>query len=145
MPTLLFIWKELLSPSGPCPENRTLKDSGTSLYCFVMLCNQGSSRLRGSLLITLVKPSAYQQQSAPHITMLPPLPCLPRTLRGALPFRGISHLEGGFTLRCLQRLSLPGLATLPWGWSPTGTPVARPSRSSRTKDSSSQISCACAG
>ena len=27
---------------------------------------------------------------------------------------GISHLEGGFTLRCLQRLSLPDLATLPW-------------------------------
>ena len=29
---------------------------------------------------------------------------------------GISLLEGGFTLRCLQRLSLPGLATLlcPW-------------------------------
>ena len=26
---------------------------------------------------------------------------------------GISHLEGGFTLRCLQRLSLPDLATLP--------------------------------
>ena len=24
---------------------------------------------------------------------------------------GISHLEGGFTLRCLQRLSRPGLAT----------------------------------
>ena len=24
---------------------------------------------------------------------------------------GISHLEGGFTLRCLQRLSLPNLAT----------------------------------
>ena len=29
---------------------------------------------------------------------------------------GISHLEGGFTLRCLQRLSLPGLATLPCTW-----------------------------
>ena len=29
---------------------------------------------------------------------------------------GISHLEGGFTLRCLQRLSLPDLATLPCGW-----------------------------
>ena len=29
---------------------------------------------------------------------------------------GISHLEGGFTLRCLQRLSLPDLATLPWSW-----------------------------
>ncbi len=29
---------------------------------------------------------------------------------------GISHLEGGFTLRCLQRLSLPDLATLPCSW-----------------------------
>ena len=58
---------------------------------------------------------------------------------------GISHLEGGFTLRCLQRLSLPDLATLPWRWSPTGTPAVRPSRSSRTKDSSSQISYAHAG
>ena len=27
-----------------------------------------------------------------------------------------SHLEGGFTLRCLQRLSLPDLATRPWLW-----------------------------
>ena len=62
-----------------------------------------------------------------------------------LTFRGISHLEGGFTLRCLQRLSLPDLATLPWRWSPTGSPAVRPSRSSRTKDSSSQISSACAG
>ena len=33
-----------------------------------------------------------------------------------LPAYGISHLEGGFTLRCLQRLSRPGLATLPWSW-----------------------------
>ena len=29
---------------------------------------------------------------------------------------GISHLEGGFTLRCLQRLSLPNLATLLCHW-----------------------------
>ena len=29
---------------------------------------------------------------------------------------GISHLEGGFTLRCLQRLSLPNLATRPCRW-----------------------------
>ena len=57
----------------------------------------------------------------------------------------ISHLEGGFTLRCLQRLSLPNLATLPCRWSTTDTPVVRPSRSSRTKDSSSQISYAHAG
>ena len=58
---------------------------------------------------------------------------------------GISHLEGGFTLRCLQRLSLPNLATLPCRWSTTDSPVVRPSRSSRTKDSSSQISSARAG
>ena len=58
---------------------------------------------------------------------------------------GISHLEGGFTLRCLQRLSRPDLATLPWLGRPTGTPAVCPSRSSRTKDSSSQISYARAG
>ena len=58
---------------------------------------------------------------------------------------GISHLGGGFTLRCLQRLSLPDLATLPCRWSTTDTPVVRPARSSRTKASSSQISYARAG
>ena len=36
--------------------------------------------------------------------------------RGLTTYVGISHLEGGFTLRCLQRLSLPGLATLPCSW-----------------------------
>ena len=58
----------------------------------------------------------------------------------------MSHLKGGFTLRCLQRLSLPDLATLPYA--PGGaadTPAVRPSRSSRTKDSSFQTSYARAG
>ena len=55
---------------------------------------------------------------------------------------GKSYLEGGFTLRCLQRLSVPYIATQLCSWSATGTPEVRPSRSSRTKDSSSQISCA---
>ena len=36
--------------------------------------------------------------------------------RGLTTCVGISHLEGGFTLRCLQRLSLPDLATRPWAW-----------------------------
>ena len=36
--------------------------------------------------------------------------------RGLTPEGGISHLEGGFTLRCLQRLSLPNLATLLCHW-----------------------------
>ncbi len=65
--------------------------------------------------------------------------------RGLITYVGISHLEGGFTLRCLQRLSRPGLATLPCIWYATDTPAASPSRSSRTKDSSSQISYAHAG
>ena len=34
--------------------------------------------------------------------------------KGSYSCDGISHLEGGFTLRCLQRLSRPDLATLPW-------------------------------
>ena len=65
--------------------------------------------------------------------------------KGSYSYDGISHLEGGFTLRCLQRLSRPDMATRPWRWSPTGTPEVSPSRSSRTKDSSSQISYAHAG
>ena len=36
--------------------------------------------------------------------------------RGLTTFVGISHLKGVFTLRCLQRLSLPDLATLPCLW-----------------------------
>ena len=55
---------------------------------------------------------------------------------------GKSYLRGDFTLRCLQRLFLPYLATQPclWqdNWYTSGTSI----RSSRTKDSSLQISCA---
>ena len=65
--------------------------------------------------------------------------------RDLAPFGWISHLGAGFTLRCLQRLSLPGLATLLWDWFPAGAPAARPSRSSRTRDRPPQISCARAG
>ena len=36
--------------------------------------------------------------------------------KGSYSYDGISYLEGGFTLRCLQRLSLPDLATLPCCW-----------------------------
>ena len=36
--------------------------------------------------------------------------------KGSYSYDGISHLEGGFTLRCLQRLSRPDLATRPWIW-----------------------------
>ena len=36
--------------------------------------------------------------------------------KGSYSYDGISHLEGGFTLRCLQRLSRPDLATRPCTW-----------------------------
>ena len=67
----------------------------------------------------------------------------PCSLQGVLLLSdGISLLEGGFTLRCLQRLSAPDLATLPCIWYATDTPAVCPFRSSRTKNSSSQISYA---
>ena len=118
-----------------------------------------------SLFLSLVEetpaflPELISQRSAPWLSPRPISTCqLSTSLHSHLmpiylvlfkgsyrsPY-GISHLEGGFTLRCLQRLSLPDLAPLPWHWLPTGTPAVRPSRSSRTKDSSSQISSACAG
>ena len=67
----------------------------------------------------------------------------PCSLQGVLLLsNGISLLEVGFTLRCLQRLSNPDIATLRCNWFATDTPAVCPFRSSRTKNSSSQISYA---
>ena len=52
-----------------------------------------------------------------QLNVLPRLHSKPINLvvfKGSYSCDGISHLEGGFTLRCLQRLSLPDLATRPW-------------------------------
>ena len=50
--------------------------------------------------------------------MLPSLTYQPRSLQGILlhQVNGKSHLGVGFTLRCLQRLSSPYLATQPCRW-----------------------------
>ena len=79
--------------------------------------------------------------------MLPSLTYPPRRLQGVL----LDYSMGYLILRGASRLDafsvypfqtwLPGRAL----GSATGTPEVRPSRSSRTKDSSSQISCARAG
>ena len=58
---------------------------------------------------------------------------------------GRAHLGAGFTLRCLQRLSRPDAATRLRHWLTTGAPEVRPSRSSRTRDSPPQPSCARGG
>ena len=78
--------------------------------------------------------------------MLPPLPYLPCSLQGVL-----LPKEGYLILRGASRLDAFSVYPFPT-WLPgrepggsTGTPEVRPSRSSRTKDSSSQISYAHAG
>ena len=55
---------------------------------------------------------------------------------------GKTCLRGGLALRCFQRLSVPGIATRPAAGATAGTPLARDSRSSRTRESSRQSSCA---
>ena len=78
--------------------------------------------------------------------MLPPLPYLPCSLQGVL-----LPKEGYLILRGASRLDAFSVYPFPT-WLPgrelggsTGTPEVSPSRSSRTKDSSSQISYAHAG
>ena len=62
--------------------------------------------------LTLAAPGREAAQAMCHSWAKKSLPYRPRRLQGGLLLSdGISHLEGGFTLRCLQRLSLPGLAT----------------------------------
>ena len=53
---------------------------------------------------------------------------------------GISYLEVGFPLRCFQQFSRPDIATRPAVGTTAGTLEVSPSRSSRTRDRSSQIS-----
>ena len=54
--------------------------------------------------------SGSQLHALPHFHLCPIYLVV---FKGSYSCDGISHLEGGFTLRCLQRLSRPDLATLP--------------------------------
>ena len=64
-----------------------------------------------------IKPSTYEYRSAPYIAALPPPAYQPCGLHGVLLLSdGRSYLEVGFTLRCLQRLSDPHLATQLCRW-----------------------------
>ena len=95
-------------------------------------------------LLVQVKPSTYQYRSAEHVTMLTPPTYQPHSLRGVL----LAYAMGNLILGGASRLDAfsvyPFRTQLPsyaFGKT-TGAPVVRPSRSSRTKDSSLQISCA---
>ena len=95
MPTLLFIWKELLSPSGPCPENRTLKDSGTSLYCFVIRAPPAYAG-PSSLHWSSPRPISSSQL---HISLCFHLcPVYPVLFGGPYPFGGYLILRGASRL-----------------------------------------------
>ena len=92
----------------------------------------------------LVKPSTYQYESAECVATLTPLTYQPRVLRGVL----LAYAMGNLILRWASRLDAfsvyPFTTQLP-SYAPggtTGAPEVSPSRSSRTKDSSSQISYA---
>ena len=85
---------------------------------------------------------------------LVPLGCTPRgastcglstswSTRGLT--EGRTHLWTGFPLRCFQRLSEPDSATGRCRWSTTRAPEVRPPRSSRTRGSLHQFSCAHGG
>ena len=78
--------------------------------------------------------------------MLPPLPYLPCSLQGVLlPKEGYLILRGASRLDAFSVYPFQTWLLCYALGSTTDTPAVRPSRSSRTKDSSSQISYAHAG
>ena len=78
--------------------------------------------------------------------MLPPLPYLPCSLQGVLlPKEGYLILRGASRLDAFSVYPFPAWLLCYAFGNTTDTPAASPSRSSRTKDSSSQISYAHAG
>ena len=97
--------------------------------------------------LSLVKPSTYQYQSAQCITTLTHLTYLPDLPSGVLLPCGMGNL----ILRSVSRLdafSAYHLQTQPPSCAigiTTGSPAVCPTRSSRTRVSSLQISCACDG
>ena len=78
--------------------------------------------------------STVSTAPAARVATLPPAAYPPDSLSGVC--MGRSHPGVGFPLRCFQRLSRPDSATRRCRLSTTGTPLVRPYRSSRTRDSS---------
>ena len=141
-----------MSPTNASPPDISLSDV-FSLFTFFT-----PSKLNTSLILSSIEPFVNTifllgqalgllvlVSSIRYRTYTPNLSTLSSSRNLTCSRNGKSRLEGGFTLRCLQRLSVPYLATQLCNRFATGTPSVCPSRSSRTKDSSSQISYACAG
>ena len=135
-----------VTPKLYAPEIFKICVSNFFLGCFeifVNVCFRLTTRLQLLLLVWL-KLSIYQYWLAEYITVLTHPAYQPCSLQGILMSQscdhdGVSYLETSFPLRCFQRLSLTNLATQRCSWGTTGTPEVCPFRSSRTRNSLSQI------
>jgi hypothetical protein len=137
-----------VAPSLRSPGKLVLQKSGEAPRGIPRKCHPvkrvGRSSFDSRLKYFMVKPHGrlVRVSFTPYSASTPRLSTWssPTGLQGIAP--GKSHLEEGFPLICFQRLSfrtsLPGHAA----GATTGAQEVRPSRSSRTKDGSSQISCA---
>ena len=95
-------------------QKSDLPDISSSYQAFRSSLIASSTAFRNLLRISLRPISTCQLHALPHFH-LKPINLV--VFKGSYSIKdGISHLEGGFTLRCLQRLSLPDLATLPCTW-----------------------------
>ena len=127
----------LLSPR--MVQNTLFKYSDNCIKFFFLILS-----LLINPFLKLIKPSTYQYQSAPYITALPLLTYQPGGLPGVL----LTYVMGYLILRLVSHLdafsiypnhtSLLGYAA----GATTDSPLVCPSRSSRTRDSPSQISYA---
>ena len=84
-----------------------------SLYPVISNKSTTSFRLSKPLRIS-PRPISIRQLNALQHLHSEPINLV--VFKGSYSYDGISYLEGGFTLRCLQRLSLPHLATRPCRW-----------------------------
>ena len=122
---LIPIQKEINSPSwtrtnNPTVNSRVLYHWAIEDYCLLNKSLQTITLFIHHSILLLKFSSSPRPISINKLNMLPCLHLWPINLvvfKGSYSIKDeISYLEGGFTLRCLQRLSVPDLATLQCLW-----------------------------
>ncbi len=95
----------------PLKHHPAMRSARKTRFPAARICRLLLSFLLGQAFDLLVTVSSMcYHTSTPALSTL-------SSSRGLIGFSpGISHLKGGFTLRCLQRLSLPDLATQLCHW-----------------------------
>ena len=83
----------------------------------ILPLRESGSRFAAVFLISWSSPHPISNSQLRALLHFHPCPIYLVVFKGVYFFRmGHLILRGGFTLRCLQRLSLPDLATLPCSW-----------------------------